>query len=82
VPRQPKGKVDIEVIRTLICVSASQISERAMALVHCQNQALNQHDPGKDRRLEKPALQTSNGNRQDTSDEKGPDYRVEKLYRN
>jgi len=79
--RQPERQVDVEVVRSFLCVATSQISQRAAAPVRCENPAFDKYQARKDSRTEKVTPGTGEGNCHDTSSEDKPNRRVQKLYR-
>ena len=78
---QPNRQVEVEVVRSLVCVAASQISQRAAEPVGCENPAFGEHQASQDSRAEKVTPGSREGNCHDTAGEDKPNRRVQKLYR-
>jgi hypothetical protein len=77
---QPKRKVDVRVIRAILCVAICQINQRAAAPVHSKDRALDQYQPSQKGGQAKLTPGSSEGNRHNASSKEEPNRGVQELY--
>jgi hypothetical protein len=78
---QPKRKVDVKVVFTILCIAACHISQRATAPVHCKYRALDQDQRRQNRSPAEQTQSTSDRNRRNACGEEKPYRRVQEFER-